>query len=52
MSIANQQSRQWTNCWGEDAAIVAIARQRKAEFVATFDRGFEQIKGLTVVPGK
>ena len=35
-----------------DSAIVAIARRRKAEFIATFDRGFEQIKDLAIVPGK
>ena len=33
-----------------DAAIVAIARRRKASAVATFDRGFAQIEGITVVP--
>jgi predicted nucleic acid-binding protein len=33
-----------------DAAIVTVARQRDARFVATFDRDFRQVEGLTVVP--
>ena len=33
-----------------DAAIVAIARARGAEFVATFDPGFRRVAGLTAVP--
>jgi predicted nucleic acid-binding protein len=34
-----------------DAAIVTVARNRDARFVATFDRDFRQVKGLAVVPG-
>jgi predicted nucleic acid-binding protein len=33
-----------------DAAIVAIARGREAPYVATFDRDFRGISGITVVP--
>lgn len=33
-----------------DQAIVAIARARGAERVATFDQGFRKVKGLKVVP--
>ncbi len=33
-----------------DAAVVAIARDRGAEHVATFDEDFRQVKGLSVVP--
>jgi predicted nucleic acid-binding protein len=33
-----------------DAAIVAIARQRGASFVATFDSGFRGLRGLRMVP--
>lgn len=33
-----------------DAAIVAVARERAAGFVATFDSDFREIAGLTVVP--
>ena len=33
-----------------DAAIVTVARQRDARFVATFDHDFRQVEGLTVVP--
>lgn len=34
-----------------DAALVAIARQRDARYVLTFDSGFRGVEGLTVVPG-
>lgn len=33
-----------------DQAIVAIARQRGADRVATFDRGFRRVRGLRTVP--
>lgn len=33
-----------------DAAIVTIARQREARFVATFDHDFLGVPGITVVP--
>ncbi len=33
-----------------DAAIVAIARERAAGFVATFDSDFRGMAGLTIVP--
>jgi predicted nucleic acid-binding protein len=33
-----------------DAAIVTVARDRGARFVATFDRDFRQVEGLAVVP--
>ena len=33
-----------------DSAIAAIAKLRGAEYVATFDRGFEKIPGLEIVP--
>lgn len=33
-----------------DAAIVAVARQRAARFVASFDTDFQQVDTLTVVP--
>ena len=33
-----------------DAAIVAIARRRNVDRVATFDRDFRLVEGLTVVP--
>lgn len=33
-----------------DAAIVTAARRFKAETVATFDREFDKIKGIKVVP--
>jgi predicted nucleic acid-binding protein len=33
-----------------DAAIVAIARQRGAEHIATFDPDFRIVPGVTVVP--
>jgi predicted nucleic acid-binding protein len=35
-----------------DAAIVTVARQRGARFVATFDGDFEGLAGITVVPGR
>jgi predicted nucleic acid-binding protein len=34
-----------------DAAIVTVARQLERALVATFDRGFDQVEGLQVVPG-
>lgn len=34
-----------------DSAILAIARRRGAEHVATFDRAFRRIDGIAVVPG-
>jgi predicted nucleic acid-binding protein len=33
-----------------DAAIVTVARNRDARFVATFDRDFRQVEGLAVLP--
>jgi uncharacterized protein len=33
-----------------DAAIVAIARQRGADHILTFDRDFRKVDGLEVVP--
>ena len=33
-----------------DAAIVTVARERQARFVATFDRDFLNLAGITVVP--
>jgi predicted nucleic acid-binding protein len=33
-----------------DSAIVTVARHRDARFVATFDRDFRGVEGLTVVP--
>ena len=33
-----------------DAAIVTLARNSAARFVATFDRDFRQVKGVAVVP--
>jgi predicted nucleic acid-binding protein len=33
-----------------DATIIAVARQREARFLATFDQGFRQASGLTIVP--
>jgi len=33
-----------------DAAIVTLARQRKAELIATFDRDFLGLEGISVVP--
>lgn len=33
-----------------DAAIVTVARNRDARFVATFDRDFRQVEGFAVVP--
>ncbi|MGH7540072.1 MAG: type II toxin-antitoxin system VapC family toxin [Gemmatimonadota bacterium] len=33
-----------------DAAIVAVARDRGAEFVATFDDDFRRVDGIGVVP--
>lgn len=33
-----------------DQAIMAIARQRGADRVATFDRGFRKVRGLKTVP--
>jgi len=33
-----------------DAAIVAVARTRGAQHVASFDRGFTRIDGITLVP--
>jgi len=33
-----------------DAAIVTVARNRDARFVATFDRDFRRVEGLAVVP--
>ena len=33
-----------------DAAIVAIAKKYKTEFVATFDTDFENIDGLKIIP--
>ena len=34
-----------------DAAIVTVARQRDASFLATFDSDFESIESISVVPG-
>ena len=34
-----------------DAAIVTVARRLDAHWIATFDRDFEGIDGVTVVPG-
>ena len=34
-----------------DAAIVAIARAREVEFVASFDQGFGAVKWIKIVPG-
>ena len=34
-----------------DAAIVTVARKQDAGVVATFDRDFRNIKGITVIPG-
>ena len=34
-----------------DAAIVAVARERGAEAIATFDEDFRRIPGLEIVPG-
>lgn len=34
-----------------DSAIVAVARERGAGLVATFDEDFQQLDSLTVVPG-
>jgi predicted nucleic acid-binding protein len=33
-----------------DAAIVTVARQREARFLATFDQDFRQVGGLALVP--
>ena len=33
-----------------DAAIVTLARNRDARFVATFDRDFRRVEGVAVVP--
>lgn len=33
-----------------DAAIVAIARRRQADYVATFDADFKRVEGIVVVP--
>lgn len=33
-----------------DAAIVAVARSDKKGFVATFDRDFSRVSGVTVIP--
>jgi predicted nucleic acid-binding protein len=33
-----------------EAAIVAIARRRNSPFVATFDRDFRKVEGITVIP--
>lgn len=33
-----------------DAAIVAAAQRHAAEYVATFDEGFRDIKGITMIP--
>ena len=33
-----------------DAAIVAAARRHGAGFIATFDRGFREIEGITPIP--
>jgi len=33
-----------------DAAIVAVARQQRPGLVATFDTGFRDLEGVTVVP--
>lgn len=33
-----------------DAAVVAVARERGAEFVATFDEDFRSIQGIRVIP--
>ena len=33
-----------------DCAIVAISRERRAQFVAGFDEEFEEISGVTLVP--
>lgn len=33
-----------------DAAIVTVARQRRAHFVATFDRDFRRVEGLAAIP--
>lgn len=34
-----------------DSAIVTVARKQDAGVVATFDRDFRNIKGITVIPG-
>lgn len=33
-----------------DAAILAIAREREAGYIATFDTGFRELAGVSVVP--
>jgi predicted nucleic acid-binding protein len=33
-----------------DAAIVTVARQRGARFIATFDRDFRQVGNFAIVP--
>ena len=35
-----------------DAAVVTVARRLDAAWIATFDRDFEGIDGITVVPGR
>jgi predicted nucleic acid-binding protein len=35
-----------------DAAIVAVARAFGSPFVATFDRGFQGLEGIRVLPGE
>ena len=34
-----------------DAAMVTVARQHRPGLVATFDRDFRDLEGVTVVPG-
>lgn len=34
-----------------DAAIVTVARRQDVGVIATFDRDFQSIKGITLVPG-
>jgi predicted nucleic acid-binding protein len=33
-----------------DAAIITVARQREARFLASFDQDFRQVSGLVLVP--
>lgn len=48
LSVFRHQER--TRLSFADSAIVAIARQRGARYVATFDTDFRDIQGLSVVP--
>jgi predicted nucleic acid-binding protein len=34
-----------------DCAIVSVARSRRTNLVATFDTDFDEVGGLSVVPG-